>query len=328
MPTTTTGSARLVALLTGLAMTATACGGGDPEAGAGDGNGAGGEDGGLAGASLTVGSKEFNEQLLLGQVAIIALEDAGAEVDDQTGIVGTENVRAALTSGEVDLYWEYTGTGWTVHLGHEVADAPTDTQELADQVAAEDLDNGVVWLDPAEANNTYAIAAAASTADELGVSTLSDYAALVEEDPAAGSLCAAAEFLDRDDGWPGVESAYGFDLPDGEIAEMDVNLVYARLPQADPCNFGEVFATDGRIAGNDLTVIEDDQEVFVKYNVAMTVRQEVLDQYPQIADIFNPITALLTNDKLRELNARVDVDAEEPADVARDFLEENGLIGS
>jgi osmoprotectant transport system substrate-binding protein len=315
---TTRRAIRWGVVLTAVSLAA-ACGGDDSASG-------GDDDGGLAGASLTVGSKEFNEQLLLGQLAIIALEDAGADVDDQTGIVGTENVRTALTSGEIDLYWEYTGTGWSVHLGREVAEAPSDTQELADEVATADLENGVVWLAPAEANNTYAIAAAASTVEELGVTTLSDYAELVNQDSAAGSLCAAAEFLDRDDGWPGVESAYGFDLPDGEVAEMDVNLVYARLPGADPCNFGEVFATDGRIAGNDLVVIEDDQEVFVKYNVAMTVREDVLDEYPEIAEVFEPITALLTNDKLQELNARVDVDAEEPADVARDFLVEEGLI--
>ncbi|MGH3947823.1 MAG: glycine betaine ABC transporter substrate-binding protein [Pseudonocardiaceae bacterium] len=315
-----TRTARLCALLAALALGATACGGDD-------GGGGGGDDGPLAGASLTVGSKEFNEQLLLGQIAIIALEDAGADVQDETGIQGTENVRKALLSGEIDLYWEYTGTGWTSHLGHDVTDAPKDTQELADQVAEEDLENGVVWLDPAGANNTYAIAAATGTAERLGVGTLSDYAELVNQDPAAGSLCAAAEFLDRPDGWPGVEKAYGFDLPRGQITEMDLNLIYARVPQADPCNFGEVFATDGRIVGNDLKIIEDDQEVFVKYNIALTVRQEIMDQYPVIKEIFNPITERLTNEKMLELNERVDVNAELPEDVAQEFLEQEGLIG-
>jgi osmoprotectant transport system substrate-binding protein len=309
---------RLLLLVAGMSLVVASCGGDD---------GGGGGDGPLAGASLTVGSKEFNEQLLLGQIAILALENAGADVQDETGITGTENTRAALTSGEIDMYWEYTGTGWSSHLGHEVADAPSDTQELAQQVAKEDKANGVVWLDPAEANNTYAIAAASDTAEELGVSTLSEYADLVNEDPSQGSICAAAEFLDRPDGWPGVENAYNFDLPGAQITEMDLNLIYARLPEADPCNFGEVFATDGRIAGNDLVIIEDDQEVFVKYNIALTVRQEVMDEHgPAIEEIFNPITELLTNEKMLELNERVDVNAEPPEDVARDFLEEEGLI--
>jgi len=310
---------RLFALLAGLSIAATACGD--------DGAGGGGGEGLLAGAALTVGSKEFNEQHLLGQIAILALENAGAEVKDETGIQGTENVRKALTSGQIDLYWEYTGTGWTSHLGHEVTDAPKDTQELADKVAEEDLKNDVVWLGPAEANNTYAIAAAKLTAEKLGVRTLSDYAKLVGRDPSAGSLCAAAEFLDRADGWPGVQKTYGFTLPAAEVTEMELNLVYARVPKTDPCNFGEVFATDGRIVGNDLVVIEDDKEVFVKYNVAMTIRKEAFDKYPKLKDVFDPITKLLTNEKLTELNARIDVDAEEPADVAQDFLEEHDLIG-
>lgn len=212
-------STRLVALLGALSVTVTGCGvfGGDDD-------------------SIAVGSKEFNEQLLLGQIAILALEDAGFEVSDETGIQGTNNVRAALESGEVDLYWEYTGTGWNEILGHEVTDASTDPAELAQQVAAEDLANGIVWLDRAEANNTYAIAAAANTAADLGITTMSDYAELANRDPAAASLCAAEEFLDRADGWPAVESTYGFELPEDAVSEMELNVVYTRLPQSDPCN--------------------------------------------------------------------------------------------
>lgn len=317
---TRTTTARMIALLAGVSFVAVACGD--------DGGGGGGGDGDdpLSGASLTVGSKEFNEQVLLGQIAIVALEEAGADVDDQTGIQGSENVRSALTSGEIDLYWEYTGTGYTVHLGHDAAEAPTDPQELYDAVKEEDAANGVAWLAAAEANNTYGIATPASVAADLGVSTLSDYAELANSNPEDASLCAAAEFLDRADGWPGLEAAYGFDLPDDQIAEMDEDVVYARLPESDPCTFGEVFETDGRIPANDLTLLEDDQAFFVKYNIALTVSQETLDEYPAIQDIFDPISALLTNEKMQELNSRVDVDEEFPEDVARDFLEEEGLI--
>jgi len=324
-------TARLVVLLAAVSIAASACGGDgdDLDPGGGDtGSETGSEAGGLDGATIIVGSKEFNEQLLLGQNAIQALEAAGAEVEDQTGLQGTENVRAALDSGDIDLYWEYTGTGWTVHLGNEAADAPGDTAELAAAVKEGDAENGVVWLDPAEANNAYAIAASSARAEELGVSTLSDYAELVNENPEDGSLCAAAEFLARDDGWVGVEETYGFDLPDANISEVELNIVYARLPGADPCSFGEVFATDGRIVGNDLVIIEDDQGVFVKYNIAMTVRQEAYDQYGEaLEEVFNPITELLTNEKMIELNAQIDVDGEDPADVAAAFLEENGMAG-
>lgn len=312
---------RALALLAGAAMVFTACGDDG-------GGGGGGGDGALSGASVTVGSKEFNEQLLLGQIAILALEDAGASVSDETGIQGTANTRAALEAGEIDMYWEYTGTGWGEILGNEIADAPSDTQELAQQVADQDAENGIAWLlPPAEANNTYAIATHSSTQEELGVSTLSEYAELVNQDPAQGSLCAAAEFLDRADGWPGVEETYGFTLPEQYITELDLNLVYPRVAEADPCNFSEVFATDGRIPGNDLVIMEDDQDVFVAYNTTMTVRQEVLDENPEIEETFTPIIEALTNEKMLELNERVDVMAEPPEQVAEDFLEEEGLLG-
>lgn len=139
---TRTGTVRIAALLASCSLLTAGCG----------------VFGGSSG-DLAVGSKEFNEQHLLGQIAIIALEDAGLEVDDETGIQGTENVRKALTAGDIGLYWEYTGTGWVNHLGHAPEDAPTDPTELFEQVKTEDADNDIVWMAPADANNTYAIAA-------------------------------------------------------------------------------------------------------------------------------------------------------------------------
>ncbi|MPZ60199.1 MAG: glycine/betaine ABC transporter substrate-binding protein [Propionibacteriales bacterium] len=302
-----------IGLLTCMSLAITACG---------DGGGDGG-----GGGTVTVGSKEFNEQLLLGQIAILALEDAGYNVRDETEIRGTSTVRNALESGDIDLYWEYTGTGWNEILGHEAAEAPRSPEELAQAVREEDAGNGIVWLEPADASNGYAIAAHQDTVAEFGVETLSDYAELAGSNPDDASLCAAAEFLDRPDGWPGIEEGYGFDLPQSEEEEMELEVVYARVPERDPCNFGEVFETDGRIQGNDLVVIEDDQEVFVKYNIAMTVREEALDENPEIEEIFNEIAAVLDTETLTALNVQVDVDNEDPEDVARAFLEENDLIG-
>jgi osmoprotectant transport system substrate-binding protein len=163
---------------------------------------------GLEGVEITVGSKEFIEQHVLGQIAIVALEAAGATVSDQTGIEGTPAVRTALEAGEIDLYWEYTGTGWSTILGHEIAEAPTDTEELYQAVSEEDAGNDIVWLDAAPVNNTYAIATAPGVASGLGISTLSEYAQLVQDNPDEATLCAAAEFLVRDDGLPGMEETY------------------------------------------------------------------------------------------------------------------------
>jgi osmoprotectant transport system substrate-binding protein len=318
---------RLLALLAAGLLAVTACGDG--------GGGAGGDAGGgsldqfdLADASFTVGSKEFTEQLILGEIAAQALQATGADVTGPTSIQGTTNVRTALTSGEIDMYWEYTGTGWITHLGQEAADAPRGAEELYDAVSAADLEqNQITWLAPAPLDNAYAIATAQGRDQELGVSTLSDYARLANENPGEATLCGAAEFLTRDDGLPGLEQAYGFDLPNDAVAEVDLGVIYTQIPSGDVCNFGEVFLTDGRISANDLVVVEDDQGFFVNYNVSMTGRQEVFDQNPQLAEVFAPISAALTTELMRGLNERVDVEGEMPEDVAEDFLRENGFLG-
>ncbi len=322
---------RLLAALAVVALAVTACGGsGGGTAGGGGAGGGGGSLGAvdLSGQTFTVGSKEFTEQLILGQIAIQALQATGATVNDKTGIQGTTNVRQALVSNQIDMYWEYTGTGWTVELGHTTADAPKDSKKLFQAVAAEDLaKNKIKWLDPAPMNNTYAIATAQGREQQLGVTDMSSYAALANRDPAKASLCGAAEFLTRDDGLPGLQKAYGFTLPQSSIAEVDLGVIYTRVPKGDPCNFGEVFATDGRISANKLEIVPDDKNFFVNYNVAMTMRQDVFDKNPKLAEVFNPIAAKLTTETMRGLNERVDVNGELPADVAKDFLTQNGFIG-
>ena len=312
-------AARMTALAAGLTLAVAACGGG------GD---SGGGSGALAGKSFTIGSKEFTEQKILGQIAILALEDAGATVKDETGITGTTNVRKALDSGEIDMYWEYTGTGWTELLGNDTADAPTDEQELYDAVAKQDLDeNGIKWLALTSANDTYAFATSQETSDETGVTTLSDYAKLVSSDPESASMCAAAEFLDRKDGWPGLEKAYGFSLPDAQITEVDLGIVFTAVPKGDPCKFGEVFETDGRIPANDLVVLDDDKNYFVAYDVAMTMEDKTLKDSPEVEDVLNPIAEKLTTKEVQKLNAQVDVDGQPEEAVAKKWLEDNDLIG-
>ncbi len=322
----------LIVVAAALALFGAACGGDEASTdttgtteGAGD-TTAGGDSGAdLSGSSFTVGSKEFTEQLILGQITIQVLEAAGADVSDETGLVGSDTVRGALLSGDIDMYWEYTGTGWINHLGNT---APvTGEQEQYDAVAEADLEeNGVTWLEPAPFNNTYSIATATETAEELGVTSLSDLAALQEEDPDAFTLCAAAEFLARDDGLPGLEEAYGFSFGD-DISELELGLVYASVDKGDPCKFGEVFATDGRIAALDLTVLEDDEQFFASYLPSLTVREDV-EGIEQLQELFAPVAAALDTETMQALNARVDVEGEQPEDVARAFLEENGLIGS
>jgi len=277
----------------------------------------------LSGVELGVGSKEFTEQLVLGQIAVQALQAAGATVDDQTGLVGTPVVRDALVNGDVDLYWEYTGTGWINILGETV---PVEgEQEQYEAVRDADAANDVTWLPPAEANNTYALAAGPGAPE--GIASISDFAELAGSSPEEATLCTAAEFVTRDDGLPGLQELYGFELPAGNVAELDFGLVHTSVAAGDPCNFAVVFATDGLILGNDLTVLEDDQAFFPPYNVSLTLRTETYDANADAYDeLFGGISELLTDETLTGLNAAVEVDGEDPADVAAGFLSENGIV--
>ena len=277
----------------------------------------------LTGATFTVGSKEFTEQLILGQITKLVLEDAGATVKDQTGLVGSKVVRAALTSGDIDMYWEYTGTGWITHQGNTTPVAGS--QEQFDAVKKADEANGIVWVDPAPFNNTYAIATTNEMATELNLVTMSDLATYAGANADKATLCGAAEFLGRDDGLPGLETAYGMKF--GTISELELGLVYTSVDKGDPCTFGEVFATDGRIAGLGLTVLDDDKSFFPSYLPSLNVRKEVFDANPKLAELFAPVAAVLDTATMTALNAKVDVDGMQEADVAKEFLTEKGLIG-
>lgn len=283
------------------------------------------EDVDLEGLEVTVGGKEFTAQLILCEMAAQTLESAGATVDRQCGMTGSDTVRSALTSGEIDLYWEFTGTAWISFL--QETEAIEDPQELYEAVRDRDAENGITWLEPGPANDTYAVAASSEKAEELGVETLSDYAELAKEGSEDASFCGAAEFFARDDGWPGVQERYGFELPSNLTSEVALGVIYDSVDKAEPCVFGEVFATDGRIDALDLQVLEDDQNFFMPYNPSVNVRTEVLEENPDIEKLFGPLTEAIDDDTLRELNGRVDIDGDTPEDAVNDWLVEEGFIG-
>lgn len=281
--------------------------------------------GDLKGVSLAVGGKEFTEQLVLCEITAQALESVGAKVKRTCGISGTSSVRSALKSGDIDLYWEYTGTGWVTHLGQTKAIA--DPQALFEAVANEDKSkNQISWIDRAPANNTYAVATTNKNAKAFGTKTLSDYAALANKDPKKASFCGAAEFFGRDDGWTGLEKAYSYKVAKSDVSELAAGAVYSSIDKSRPCNFGEVFATDGRIAALGLTVLQDDKHFFTAYNPAVSIRNDVLAKNPDIAPVLAPIAAALTDQTLQSLNAKVDVDGDTPEKTAKDWLVKGGFI--
>ncbi|HEV2743379.1 MAG TPA: glycine betaine ABC transporter substrate-binding protein [Rubrobacter sp.] len=309
-----------------LSIVAVGCGGGGGVGGGGNvGGGEAGQKVNLSGLEISVGSKEFTEQRVLGEIAVQALEAAGATVEDRTGMAGTEAARRALLSGEIDAYWEYTGTAWITHLGHE--DPIPDSQKQYRAVAKEDRrKNGIRWLAPAPANNSFAITVRSEAAEVLGVETLSGFAALSELRPEDATLCAADEFLSREDGLPGMEEAYDFELPEENVVETQEGRIYGAVDEGEDCNFGEVFETDGRIEALDLTLLEDDRRFFPIYNPSFSVREDVMAEHPGISEVFAPISEDLDNETLRGLNAAVAVDGEPAEDVARQFLRDSGAL--
>ena len=278
----------------------------------------------LKGATLKVGSKDFDEQLVLGQVALVTLEAAGAKPTDKTNIQGSNNTRLALTGGAIDLYWEYTGTAWISYLKN--TKPIPDSQKQFEAVAAADAANDVTWWDRAPANNTYALAQTQATLAKYGVKTLSDYAALAKKDPEAVSMCLESEFQSRDDGFPGVKKAYGFSQASVPEHLLDTAVVYTELAKGGTCNFGEVFTTDGRVASLKLNVVQDDKSFFPIYNPALAVRSDVAKKYPGIESLFKPVADKLTTETLTALNKEVSVDGKKPRAAAEDWMRSEGFI--
>ncbi|MEV6278031.1 glycine betaine ABC transporter substrate-binding protein [Nocardia sp. NPDC051832] len=279
----------------------------------------------LQGVRITVGSKDFTEQEILGLIIAFALDAAGAEVRDLTDIVGSNSLRDAQVRGQVDIAYDYTGTGWINYLGNEspVAGSQPQFEAVRD---ADRTAHGMVWAAMAPMNNTYAIATSARTAEETGVKTLSQYANLVNTDPAAAATCVGTEFSVRQDGFPGVVRKYGIDAGKVQKQVVDDAIVYQSTADARQCRFGSVAATDGRIPALDLRLLEDDLSFFPQYNAALVMRADFAEAHPKVIEVLTPISRLLTNESVTDLNRKVDVEGREPATVAREWMAAQGFI--
>lgn len=307
---------RPLALISILAMVLGACGDG----------GSGGGEGRLSGVDIAVGSKDFDEQLVLGQIMVQAFEAEGANVDDRVDLGGTQVARSALLSGEIDTYMEYNGTGWAEHLGN--SETPSqDPDELTTLVREQDMaENNIHWLGRSPFNNTYGFVSSPETTEANGgeaftFQTMADY---LEANPDA-VLCLESEFPSRADGLVLFEDATGYEVPDSQVEILDTGIIYTDT-RDNNCDFGEVFTTDGRIGGFGLTLVED-PGVMILYNISMNIRDETYQEAPEAFDaIAEEILAGLTQEKMTELNARVSVEGEAPDDVAADYLEEIGFV--
>ncbi|MDK0519739.1 glycine betaine ABC transporter substrate-binding protein [Streptomyces sp. ML-6] len=278
----------------------------------------------LDGASLTVTSKNFSENIILGQMIGLVFKAAGAEVLDRTNLPGSISAREAIVKGDADAMYEYTGTGWITYLGH--AKPIPDPLKQWEAVRDEDRNNGVTWLPQSTLNNTYALAISRKNNAKYHLRTLSDVAALAKRNPAAVTICVENEFASRDDGLPGMEKAYGMSVPAANIKKMDAGIIYTQVSKSGSCLLGEVFTTDGRIRAMDLEVLVDDKHFFPNYNAAPVVHTRTFEKYPEIAALLDPVSRKLTTEVAQVLNAKVDVDGEDPHEVAKDWLIQEGFI--
>lgn len=278
----------------------------------------------LKGASLTVTSKNFSENIILGHIMGLLFKAAGAEVLDRTNLPGSISAREAVLKGEADALYDYTGTAWITYLGH--AEPVVDPQEQYEVVRDEDEGNGVTWLPPSTLDNTYALSISKKNNAKYKLKTLSDVAELAKKDPKAVTVCVENEFASRDDGLPGMQKKYGMKLPASNIQKMDAGIIYTQVSESDSCLLGEVYTTDGRIKAMNLDVLEDDKQFFPNYNAAPAIHTATLKKYPEIAELLAPVTEKLTTPLAQELNSKVDVDGQDPHEVAKDWLVEEGFI--
>ena len=271
--------------------------------------------------TIVVGGKAFTEQQIMTAMTVALLKAKGFTPDRKAGM-GTAAVRSALENGQVDVYWEYTGTGLGVF--YKITDKFPTPEAAYQKIKELDAAKGIVWLNMSPVNNTYAFAMNKDDAQKRGIVTMSDFAKAVKANPKL-TFASNAEFYARPDGLPGWQTAYGFEFDRESVKRMDTGLTYNALKDRQ-VDSAVVFATDGRIPAFNFVVLKDDKGYGAPYNLTPVVRKEVLDKNPKLADALNSVAAKLNDETMAKLNASVDVDKKTPEEVAEAFLKANGLI--
>ena len=269
---------------------------------------------------ITVGGKGYTEQLLMTEMTAQLLEAHGFDVE-RAGGTGSAVVRAAMENGQVDVYWEYTGTSLVTYNKVKDKLSAADTYSRVKEMDAE---KGIVWLDASRANNTYALAVRKGDSTTEGITSLSDMAQSYNDGDDL-SMGVNAEFPKREDGLLGLQKTYGFKVGRANRVPMESGLIYQALRDGQ-VDIGLVFATDGRIAAFDFFVLEDDMGFFPNYAMTPVIRQDVLDANPQIGEMLNRVSAQLDDATMQGLNSRIDVNKETVEDVAASFLRQHSLI--
>lgn len=280
-------------------------------------------------AQVVVSSKIDTEGGVLGNIILQMLEANDIPVENRIQLGGTPIVREAIIAGEIDIYPEYTGNA---AFFFDMADDPlwNDAQQAYEKAKELDYEaNKIVWLTPSPANNTWAVAIRKDLAEAEGLSTFSEFGEYV----AGGGevkLAASAEFVNSPAALPKFQEVYGFELTPDQLITLSggdtAATIAAAAQQTNGANAAMVYGTDGGIAPSGLVVLEDDQGVQPVYQPAPIIREEVLNEYPQIEELLAPVFESLTLETLQELNGRVQVGGEAASAVAEDYLTSNGFL--
>jgi osmoprotectant transport system substrate-binding protein len=270
--------------------------------------------------TVAVGSKDFTEQFIVAEMYAQLLEKEGFTVERKLNLGGTPIAHEAMMNGDIDLYPEYTSTGLLTMLK---LDPIQDAQEIYTTVkSGYEQQYNLTWLTPSPFNDTQALAMTKEVAAQYGIQTYSDLSQKAPELVLGGP----AEFLEREDGLKGLQQAYGgFEFK--EVKQLGTGSLRYQALLEGQVDVVVAFGTDGAIKGNDLLLLVDDLVFYPIYNVVPVIRQDTLEKYPQIEKILNDFAPLLTDDIMSGLNWQVDgPEGKEPADVARAFLLEKGLV--
>lgn len=293
-------------LLSVLALVGGACGGDDDS----DAGGAGDR------PKITVGSKLDTEAQLLGLMTAELLAAKGYDVDTKIPLGSTDLVRKALTSGDIDIYWEFTSSGLSLLQQTPIGDP----QEAYRKVKELDAGNGITWLPAAAMNDTYALAV--KDGGPIGARNLTELAAAVKAEPGT-PLCVDPEGGYREDVLPRVGEVYGLSFSD--VQQVGYDLIPEAVAKGE-CRVGIVYSTAALIVKHGLRVVEDDRQAFGAYTPAPVVKTDRLGRWPDLEADLAGLTAALDTPTITRLNARADIDGVEHRKVAAEFLTEQGLL--
>ena len=270
---------------------------------------------------VKIGSKNFTEQFIIANIVGQFLESKGVKVNtDMLGLGSTALTHQAIVNGEIDLYCEYTGTGLTTILKEP---AIPDPEECYQRVKAGYREKfNLEWLKPLGYSSTWVLVMRKDEADKLGIGMISHLAEHVD------TLRFGTEqtFLAREDGYPGLKEAYGFEFKNVKAMEGS-GLMYMALSE-DDLDVVTGYGTDGQISALDLVALEDDKSFFPPYDAAPVARRELLEKMPEIENILNQLSDRITTQAMSAMCNAVDGQGKEPKQMAKAWLEEEGLVPS